>query len=341
MKSRLARLSEATRRSARPNPALASTPDGRPKPGPLLDREIDVAIGLLADMPFEELQERGWSLQPNNWCWPLNDVPFLRRHPELWAHGHVPRGVDWDLEGQVDLIRRLSGYSGELADVPTEPTGRPGEFAWKNGSFPPGDAYAYYGLVRDLKPRRVVEIGAGASTLVLKRALEQNGDSAQVTLIEPNPRWRVLGELPTGWQLQQTILQKADLTAFDKLTSGDVVFYDGSHCAETGGDVNWMLFRVLPRLSRGVWIQFHDIFWPRDYPPQWILHEGLSWNEQYILQAFLMHNSAYRVRIGLTMLTIERADVMSALFPGPSHGVSVWLEKDPGWPRRRAAERTA
>ena len=35
-----------------------------------------------------------------------------------------------------------------------------------------------------------------------------------------------------------------------------------------------MFFEVLPRLAPGVWIHFHDIFWPLDYPAEWVLHEG-------------------------------------------------------------------
>ena len=78
---------------------------------------------------------------------------------------------------------------------------------WGNGAFGAADAYAYYGLLRELKPRKVVEVGAGASSLVLARALDANGGDAGVTLIEPGPRWQVLGELPEGWQLDETIVQ--------------------------------------------------------------------------------------------------------------------------------------
>ena len=87
----------------------------------------------------------------------------------------MPRGVDWDVDGQVDLIRRLAGYAPELAAVPLGPEHRPGEFVWNNGAFGGADGYAYYGLLRELKPRHVVEVGAGASSLILGRALEANG----------------------------------------------------------------------------------------------------------------------------------------------------------------------
>jgi hypothetical protein len=166
----------------------------------------------------------------------------------------------------------------------------------------------------------------------MARALEANGSAADVTLIEPYPRWAILGELPPQWRLEQTIVQKADLEIFDALEAGDVVFYDGSHCAAAGSDVNWMLFQVLPRLAPGVWIHFHDIFWPADYPPEWVLHEGLSWNEQYMLQAFLMHNGAYRLRLAMGMLGNRRHKVMRSLFGERWLGVSVWVQKDPAAP---------
>ena len=88
------------------------------------------------------------------------------------------------------------------------------------------------------------------------------------------------------------IIQHADLGIFERLGPGDVCFYDGSHCVRTGGDVNWFLFEVLPRLAPGVYVQIHDIFLPDDYHDGWVFDEGLSWNEQYLVQAFLMHNDA-------------------------------------------------
>jgi hypothetical protein len=148
-----------------------------------------------------------------------------------------------------------------------------------------------------------------------------------VTLVEPYPRWQILGDLPTGWTLHDRVLQRADLEIFEALEADDILFYDGSHCVHTGSDVNWMLFSVMPRLANGVWIHFHDIFWPYDYPSKWILNEGLSWNEQYVLQAFLMHNTAYRPRLAIHMLTQERGQTMSQLLPGPQGGASVWIQK--------------
>jgi hypothetical protein len=62
-------------------------------------------------------------------------------------------------------------------------------------------------------------------------------------------------------------------------------------------------------------------------PSSWILNEGLSWNEQYVLQAFLMHNTVYRPRLANFMLSRERGQIMSELLHGRRGGASVWIQK--------------
>ena len=284
-------------------------------------------MAIVADVPFQELQERGWHVQPRSFYWPLNNLSFLRENPDLWRRKSIPRAIDWDLDAQLDLVGEIAAFAPELSDVPERGSGERGSFAWDRGALGKVDAIAYYGIVRKLKPRRVAEVGAGTSSQVLKRAIRANGGDTTVTLVEPYPRWQILGDLPPGWTLHECILQRADLRIFEALEAGDILFYDGSHCAGTGGDVNWMLFEIFPRLAPGVWIHFHDIFWPRDYPAEWIFNEGLSWNEQYLLQAFLMHNPAYAVRLTVGMLNEERQELMSKVVAGKRGGGSVWIEK--------------
>ena len=69
---------------------------------------VDDALAFLRTVPFQEMQGRGWHLQPNHFYWPLNDVQFLRAHPELWHDRGLPAGIDWDLDGQVAFARELA-----------------------------------------------------------------------------------------------------------------------------------------------------------------------------------------------------------------------------------------
>jgi predicted O-methyltransferase YrrM len=294
-------------------------------------RHIDEALEFLRHVPFQELQKRGWHLQPNHYYWPLNDVRFLREHPELWHDRGLPAGIDWDLDGQIAFARELAASYGELADVAARPAAvdMSSEITFINGSFSGADACAYYGLARKLQPRRVVEVGGGWSTIFLAHALAHNERPAAVTLIEPEPDPRLLARIPKDWDIQRSLLQLADLAPFEALGPGDICFYDGSHVARTGSDVNWFFFEVLPRIAPGVMVHVHDIYWPDDYHDQWIYGDGLSWNEQYMLQAFLMHNQGYRVRLANHLLARLRADDVRDIYPAWPDGGSVWIEKLP------------
>ena len=316
------------RRGVRREPAAPGPPSG----ADISWRHVDEALAYLKTIPFQELQARGWHLQPNHYYWPLNDVAFLREHPDLWHDRGLPAGIDWDLDGQVAFARELAASYGELAEIAERPAAvdmsSPTTFI--NGSFPDADACAYYGVIRSRQPRRVVEVGAGWSTIFLAEALARNDVEADVVLIEPEPDRRLLARLPAGWDIRRSLLQFVDLSVFDALGPGDVCFYDGSHVARTGSDVNWFLFEVLPRLKPGVMVHVHDIYWPDDYHDQWVYGDGLSWNEQYVLQAFLMHNSAYRVRLANHMLFRTREADVRKIYPSWPDGGSVWVEKTSG-----------
>jgi predicted O-methyltransferase YrrM len=316
------------RRGVRREPAVTGPPAG----AEISSRHVDEALAYLRTIPFQELQARGWHLQPNHYYWPLNDVEFLREHPELWHDRGLPAGIDWDLDGQVAFARELAASYGELAEIAERPAAvdmsSPTTFI--NGSFPDADACAYYGVIRSRQPRRVVEVGAGWSTIFLAEALARNDAKVDVVLIEPEPDQRLLSRLPAGWDIRRSLLQFVDLSVFDALRPGDVCFYDGSHVARAGSDVNWFLFEVLPRLKPGVMVHVHDIYWPDDYHDQWVYGDGLSWNEQYVLQAFLMHNSAYRVRLANHMLFRTREADVRKIYPSWPDGGSIWVEKTGG-----------
>jgi hypothetical protein len=81
---------------------------------------------------------------------------------------------------------------------------------------------------------------------------------------------------------------------FLQLESEDILFIDSSHVSKFDSDVNYLLFHVLPSLKSGVVIHFHDVFKNFEYPDEW-LKEGIYWNEQYLLRAFLQYNHDYEI----------------------------------------------
>ncbi|HKZ15147.1 MAG TPA: class I SAM-dependent methyltransferase [Solirubrobacterales bacterium] len=325
-------MSRASHALRAPRPA---EPPAAPEPAAAAPADpVDAAIEVLRATPFAEIQARGWHFQKRDFYSPLNDLEFLEANRDLWHDRPMPAGVDWDLEGQLESLRRLAGYVDELADVPQEmPAGAPA-FHWLNNFWSGIDALVHYGLIRETKPRRVVEIGCGWSSLLLSRALAENeregAPQAIVDQIEPYPRTEVLRALPDHWDLHETILQRAPLSLFEQLEEGDVCFYDGSHVAKPGSDVVWFFAEVLPRLKPGVLIHVHDIFWPIEYPEEWIVERGQTWNEQYVLQGFLMYNREFTPLLNAVALRAEYTDEVEKLMekvPAPVGGGSFWMRR--------------
>jgi predicted O-methyltransferase YrrM len=271
----------------------------------------------------------GFHFQANDYYSPLNDCQFLDANRDLWVDPYEPRDIEWNLNGQMDIAREVAVYVNELADIPYDPPSGQITYHWNNNFWNNADALVQYGLIRSRQPKRVIEIGCGWSSLLLARALKRNAVRCQVLQIEPYPNAAIFEQLPSDWVHLHCILQRASPEIFDRLEPGDLLFYDGSHCSKVASDVNWFFFRILPRLRSGVLIHLHDVFFPYDYPDEWIFKRGQTWNEQYVLQAFLMNNSKYRIVIANRYLFTHCKQELDKLYQGvqPSHGVSLWMKK--------------
>jgi hypothetical protein len=298
------------------------------------ERSLDQAIETLAAASTQEVQARGYHFQKRDYYSALNDLPFLVENPDLWHDRPLPRGIEWDIDAQLDQVRQIAAYLPELENVPMDLPPGPPRYHWDNAFWRGADALVHYGLLRQGKPNRVVERGAGWSSLLMAAALNRNREEGcsrtDVSQIEPYPREELLSALPAHWTLHDAILQRADLGIFDSLESGDVCFYDGSHVARAGSDVVWFFFEVLPRLKPGVLVHIHDIFWPADYPDEWIFERGQTWNEQYVAQAFLMCNREFEPLICNSALRHFRGAALDELYremPDHDGGVSLWLRR--------------
>ncbi|MGI5240521.1 class I SAM-dependent methyltransferase [Dactylosporangium sp. CA-139066] len=153
---------------------------------------------------------------------------------------------------------------------------------WGNGWLPPLDALALTGFLAETNPRRYLEIGSGNSTKFARRAIADHGLRTTITSIDPSPRAEIDALCDT---VIREPLEHTDLSRFDELEAGDIVFFDGSHRAFMGSDVTVFFFEVLPRLRPGVLVHIHDILLPSDYPPEW---RWRAYSEQYLLAAFLL-----------------------------------------------------
>ena len=123
-------------------------------------------------------------------------------------------------------------------------------------------------------------------------------------------------------------LQDIPVGVFRELNENDILFIDSTHVAKFNSDVNFVFHEILPVLNSGVHIHFHDVFYPFEYPQEWLL-EGRAWNEQYILRAFLEYNREFKIVMFNTYLENMYEAKIRSRFPllYRNTGGSIWLKK--------------
>ena len=197
------------------------------------------------------------------------------------------------------------------------------------------DVVFLYHVMRHVKPKRVIEIGSGASSAVMLDVNDIFFDSSiTFTFIDPYPQ-RLYGFLNEHDNVTTKVIaekvQDVSTQVFQELGSNDILFIDSSHVSKIGSDVNHIFFNILPRIGKGVWIHFHDIFYPFEMPLDWVLSKGRFWNESYVLRAFLMNNPSYEVMLFNTLLHKEfqpwfEENMPECLIDKENTG-SIWIRK--------------
>jgi predicted O-methyltransferase YrrM len=283
---------------------------------------------------FELWQRFGLHVTPVDYYQPIPDTRELDlSQPRAET---TLEGLDLDLPGQIALLSRFrQAFQTEYEEFPRDSaTDAFNGFFVENGAFGPVDAEILYCMVRDRKPRRIVEIGRGFSTLLSAAALQANSTHSleQATFVSIDPS---ATDAPTALPADVTYIEerveRLPLATFDALDRSDILFIDSSHVVRFGGDVVFAILEVLPRLRPGVAVHFHDIFLPNDYPPEWITRLRRFWSEQYLLQAFLSFNSSFRVIWAGSCLHLRHRHELTGAFhsydPQRHWPGSFWIER--------------
>jgi predicted O-methyltransferase YrrM len=220
----------------------------------------------------------------------------------------------------LDAIQR---HGAALAAIGNDPPPAP---RWSQDWFSGLDAAAAYALVRERRPRRIVEVGSGHSTRFMARAIADGALPTELTAIDPQPRAALAG-LKLDW-VRKTA-QEADESLFAALQPGDMLFIDSSHVFMPGSDVDFLFNRILPLLAPGTLAHVHDVFLPDDYPADWAWR---GYNEQNAVAALLQggtwrplfasHYAATRMAAEVARLDLARRRV-----PPTARPSSLWLIK--------------
>lgn len=255
---------------------------------------------------------------PNHFYWPVKDSRALKAYD--FDTEFPLDGVDMKTESMKALISELSAYNEEYKSIHTE-----------SGYTSNGDGAILYSMVRKFRPKRIIEVGSGNSTVVMSAAIEKNysEDSVDrsIVSVEPYPK-PVLLDLVSksrNVSLIQKQVEHLDVSLFQKLGAGDLLFIDSSHVVDIANDVHFLYLHVLPQIPEGVLVHIHDIRFPYEYPREWVLTAKKYWAEQYLLHMFLAFNDSFEIVLASNYMCQKYRGIMSDAFYG--------LEKhDDGWP---------
>jgi predicted O-methyltransferase YrrM len=240
-------------------------------------------------------------------------------------------GIKIDKHAMLDLWKKLQPF---LKTTPfTEEKVSFNRYYFQNPAFSFGDGAILSAILRNFKPKNIIEIGSGYSSACTLDTVDQFLNSeVNVTFIEPYPELllKLIGvKSNSNIKLIDKAVQAVDLELFSCLKKNDILFIDSTHLIKTGSDVCHELFKILPSLNRGVIIHFHDVFWPFEYPKDWVLLENRSWNEIYGLRAFLMNNKKYEILFFNDFFGQYFRDAIAKDYPDmlKNIGGSLWLIK--------------
>jgi hypothetical protein len=270
---------------------------------------------------------------PGHFYSPLPSIEEVRRNEEKIFH-RVPDkipGIDLNEEGQLSLFNEFKEYYRQQPFKAKKQKNL--RYFFDNLAYPHGDAIFLYCFIRHLRPKRIIEVGSGFSSCV---TLDTNeiffGNSISCTFIDPYPQSLlslIKEEDKKTIKIIPRNLQDIDISLFSELAENDILFIDSTHVSKINSDVNFIFFEVLPMLRKGVHIHFHDICYPFEYPKEWI-YQGIAWNENYFLRAFLQYNNAFSIRFFTTYMYHFHHNLLQNEMPlcMINFGGSMWIRKD-------------
>ena len=251
-------------------------------------------------------------------------IEIHEKSEEIFNKGKRVLDIEFNVNRQLELARQMESI--DVIPWENDPC-KKYRYYYNNDWFGKGSADVLYYMMRIIRPQRIIEVGSGFSTAVM---LDTNNSCFQneieIHAIEPNPeRLKSLLRDRDNLTIHECTLQSMPFSFFEQLQENDILFIDSSHVSKVNSDVNYYLFEIFPRIAKGVYIHFHDFFYPFIYPKEWIF-EGKAYSEMYLIRAFLMNNEHYTIQFFGEMLQNELPDKLSIKLK--SIAGSLWIRKE-------------
>jgi len=262
--------------------------------------------------------------------------PYYLEYPvklePRYGYGKAPHAKLYEIinRNRTAYKRTLESFlifKGDFLGIALETPPESHEPCWFNNWLGALDSVALFSLLCLHNPKNYFEIGSGWSTKFARKAITDHKLRTRIVSLDPYPR----AEIDTLCDnVIREPLEDTDLSTFDKLEPGDMLFVDGSHHCCMNSDVAVFFLDVLPRLKPGIFVEFHDVFLPYDYPTGWKSY----YSEQYLLAVYILAESNKFDIVLPNAFTTNDAELSSILNPVWDatntreliEGLSFWIQ---------------
>jgi len=297
---------------------------------------VECVSRVFPKIPWNYWEKKGYHVIKIHHYQPIPDTSSLA--DDIWEKESELVGIDMNENCQLELLNKTFPKFKEECAFPEKQTNIPHEYFKENLFFAPLDAAILHCMIRYFQPERIIEIGSGFSTYVSAKASllnkESSGVECELSAIEPYPNETLKRGFRGLSRLIKKPVEQVELSFFSQLRENDILFIDSSHVSRIGGDINYIFLEILPRLNRGVIVHVHDIFFPKEYMREFTFKWRWFFTEQYILQAFLAFNRAFRVLWCSNYMLSKCGDSLQSVFPNYLHeyaphtpAVSFWMQR--------------
>lgn len=275
-------------------------------------RALRNSLKRMAFTLFDFAQILNLYIMPKHYYVPISATRALRANKASWNRPIDIRYIPLSLDTQRDVLTTwIAPFEAEYRDnraylEASRTLAGPG--------YGPIEAQALHGFLRKNRPKRIIEIGSGVSTFCMLQALRENereGEpSSSLICIEPNPSSALRSATV---QLFDLPVEDVELSLFDQLEAGDLLFIDTTHAVRPVGDVSRIYLEILPRLKSGVYIHIHDIYIPYSFQRD-LDRTFMQSMETALLIAMLAHTTRYNVLLCMSHLHYTDPDLLKSVF---------------------------
>ena len=166
----------------------------------------------------------------------VNPQELVDRQDELWPDNPEILGIDFNDNYHIKVLKEFFPKHIQQYDYveKLQQTQSDCEFYTQNSQFSWLDSRSLFVLLKQWKPKRMIEVGSGFSSLLTADVNHRFlSNSMDFKCIEPYPRSFLKKEIKG---LNEVIIEKVqavDKKVFTQLESGDILFIDSSHVVST------------------------------------------------------------------------------------------------------------